>query len=103
MKEFKCKDCIHYCVCKDTVTEDNWTDDTPIEIREIFSPKYCEYFFLAADLIPVKHGEWIAKIHNDGLGNYTLYHCSICDCKKAYESRYCQDCGAHMDGGKNNE
>ena len=48
MNEFKCKDCIHYCVCKNTVADDNWTDDAPIEIREMFSPKNCENFFLAA-------------------------------------------------------
>lgn len=54
----------------------------------------------AADVVPVVHGEWIAKIHNDGLGNYTLYHCSECDCKNAYKRNYCGNCGAKMDGGK---
>ena len=52
-----------------------------------------------ADVEPVRHGEWIAKIHNDGLGNYTLYHCSECDCKNAYKRNYCGDCGVRMDGG----
>ena len=56
----------------------------------------------AADVAPVVHGEWIAKIHNDGLGNYTLYHCSECDCKNAYKRNYCGYCGAKMDRGKIN-
>lgn len=57
----------------------------------------------AADVAPVVHGEWIAKVHNDGLGNYTLYHCSECDCKNAYKRNYCGDCGARMDGGNSND
>ena len=92
MKEFKCKDCIHYCVCKDTVTEDNWTDDTPIEIKAIFSPKYCDYFFLATDVAPVVHGKW---------KNHTTYvECLVCGAMPYNRSMFCPHCGAKMDGGK---
>ena len=42
--EFKCKDCIHYCICKDTVADENWTDEALIEIKRMFSPAGCENF-----------------------------------------------------------
>lgn len=99
MKEFKCKDCIHYCVCKDTVTEDNWTDDTPIEIREMFSPKYCENFFLATDVAPVQHGKWDALLkYNPKLGCSVIlgYFCSLCNRDNKEETNYCPNCGAKM-------
>ena len=39
-----CKDCIHYVWCKDTIADENWTDEAPKEIKEMFSPKGCENF-----------------------------------------------------------
>lgn len=54
----------------------------------------------AADVAPVVHGEWIHK-------NGEMY-CSICNSEALmdevyYESPYCPDCGARMDGGNSNE
>ena len=109
-KEYKCKDCIHYCVCKDTATEDNWTDETPIEIREIFSPKHCEYFFPSADLVPVRHGEWIQTKEPLGWKDIDCVMCSACEDKWIMDEEYdldfykeqwiyCPNCGAMMDGG----
>ena len=51
----------------------------------------------AADVAPVIHGGWIHK-------NGEIY-CSVCDSEALmdevyYESSYCPDCGAKMDGGK---
>ena len=51
----------------------------------------------AADVAPVVHGEWIHK-------NGEMY-CSECGEEALmdevyYESPYCPDCGAKMDGGK---
>ena len=97
MKEFKCKDCVHYCVCRDTVTEDNWTDDTPVEIREIFSPKYCENFFLAADVAPVVHAEW-ELVHIDD-NDMPAFRCSHCGRKILIATpNYCSNCGCKMIG-----
>ena len=101
MKEYKCKDCIHYCVCKDTVTEDNWTDETPMEIKAIFSPKYCDYFYPAADVESVRHGEWIEiKKYSEMFGvDFILgYRCSLCGRREEYLQPYC-NCGAKMNGG----
>ena len=52
--------------------------------------------FPVADVAPVVHGEWIHK-------NGELY-CSVCGGEALmdevyYESPYCPDCGAKMDGG----
>ena len=52
--------------------------------------------FPAADVAPVIHGKWIHK-------NGEMY-CSVCGSEALmdevyYESPYCPDCGAIMDGG----
>jgi len=97
-----CKDCIHYCVCKDTVSDDNWTDEAPEELRKMFSPVGCENFTAAADVAPVKHGEWIEHQHIDRNGTYytSHYKCSECGFEDFDEEYpYCPNCGARMDGG----
>jgi hypothetical protein len=58
----------------------------------------------AADVEEVRHGRWIEHTHDDGDGvGYILYHCSLCDTPDARERNYCRECGAKMDGGKENE
>ena len=61
--------------------------------------------FPAADVEPVRHGEWIGR---RGTRQYDDYYCSLCG---VYEEgtrnrrllgNYCSHCGAKMDGGKNN-
>lgn len=56
------------------------------------------------DYAPVRHGEWIE--FDDGFDDVT-FECSLCKVvwwsdagNKAY--RYCPNCGAKMDGGKEN-
>lgn len=58
-----------------------------------------------ADVAEVKHGHWYLL---DNCANHGVY-CSVC-CKKVYrddyanqkiKSKYCPNCGAKMDGGKN--
>ena len=54
----------------------------------------------AADVVEVKHGEWLSNAQTDE------YVCSKCDgiapvdCEKEdfYKSNYCPNCGAKMDG-----
>lgn len=46
-----------------------------------------------ADVVEVRHGEW--KQH--GLMNP---RCSLCNSYNIEKSRYCPNCGAKMDGGK---
>lgn len=52
------------------------------------------------DVAPVVHGEWIEyQIPN-------IICCSICDCGLGVDKKhfkYCPNCGAKMDGGKQND
>ena len=101
-----CKDCIHYCVCKDTVADENWTDEAPIEIRKMYSPAECENFTPTADVAPVIHGRWYDEDSVDAHGS-PIYRCSICNKTVAdnYISchKFCLHCGAYMDRGNSNE
>jgi hypothetical protein len=49
------------------------------------------------DAVEVVHGRWVDRI--DGYGFCGLPRCSICGSVSFTTSKYCQDCGAKMDGG----
>ena len=57
------------------------------------------------DAVPVKHGKWI-ECHEEENGNF-LFECSVCHKgdihAKEVEVSYCWNCGAKMDGGKDDE
>ena len=60
----------------------------------------------AADVEEVKHGGWIKKPFVSDLLRKTvksefIYTCSVCGYDSISESNYCRQCGAKMDGGKN--
>ena len=54
-----------------------------------------------ADVVEVKHGEWIGRC---GTGQYDDYYCSHCNMYEEYTrnkrllGKYCSYCGARMDG-----
>lgn len=50
--------------------------------------------FPAADVVEVRHGEWVP--HSIQL---CLYSCSNCHCVPRDKTPYCPICGAKMDGG----
>ena len=51
------------------------------------------------DAAPVVHGEWIWTERGDE--DYEQYFvCSKCGQQQYVETNYCPDCGAKMDGGK---
>ena len=54
----------------------------------------------AADVVPVRYGRWIW--HNKWEPFEFKYECSICHDGSDLESKYCQNCGARMDGGTDN-
>lgn len=60
----------------------------------------CIRYMNAADVAPVRHGYWIERVHDDGYGEYVLFHCSECDTPNANKRNYCDHCGAKMDGGE---
>ena len=46
-----------------------------------------------------QYAYWIEKTHNDGHGDYILYHCSNCDHPTAQTKtrKYCMNCGFVME------
>ena len=46
----------------------------------------------AADVAPVKHGKW------EGEDPITNFVCSVCGSLEEYDTNYCPNCGARMDG-----
>ena len=61
----------------------------------------------AADVAPVVHGEWkhnVRKVYEPpDVGGYWLEgytYCSECNNELDFETPYCSNCGALMDGGE---
>jgi len=57
----------------------------------------------AADVRPVVHGRWEYEAQevggvNGGVGTIWGYRCPFCDKLNVYESNYCPNCGAKMEG-----
>lgn len=84
----RCPDCIHQYCCK---------YDRFFGVNEVENK--CIYFKPTADVVEVKHGEWLSNAQTDE------YICSECDGiapvdsekEEFYESNYCPNCGAKMD------
>ena len=64
----------------------------------------------AADVAEVVHGEWLRS--DDDWNSLTTIQCSLCSeewCFETYDDvsllnyKYCPNCGARMDGGKDDE
>lgn len=53
----------------------------------------------AVDAVPVVHGRWVERHHNNPLGGYFMNHCSVCGMGRYEEYNYCPNCGTKMDGG----
>lgn len=83
--------------CKELDKGKPWDGHTSKDVRRLLS-------IPAADVAPVRHGRWILEREPDG--KPYCFHCSVCDddfhyigITVAYD--YCPNCGAKMDGGKN--
>ena len=51
-----------------------------------------------ADVVEVKHGEWIRPTIIHGMTIAGLLHCSVCGEVPCDEGKYCPNCGADMRG-----
>ena len=80
----------------------------PIYIHE---PTKSEFKRMAVqmDYVPVVHGRWIDSRYDDCSEQFEIVKCSQCN-HEAYAmalyvrgGNYCPNCGAKMDGGKNDE
>lgn len=75
-------------------------------LEEHLNPDIEYSFFLddipAADVQPVKHGEWLDLwIEDDEMtdGGFMVNQCSVCKDEMYYgRPNYCPNCGARMDG-----
>lgn len=97
-----CKDCFHYCVCDLIVHKMPDVDFYANKVEVL-----CGNFKNKADFQEVKHGEWKKHIDDD---DCDYIECSVCG-EEFYPPnnevtfdvipKYCQNCGARMDGDKN--
>lgn len=116
-----CKECFHYQSCKGTYYEVKEQGEFD---GEMYAECGCDDFLPSADVKEVRHGEWIidnsVKERSFYEVNYkVLITCNICGSRHflglqpypifsqkelkddAYRKyRYCGECGAKMDGGK---
>lgn len=53
--------------------------------------------FPPTDVSPVRHGRWVC-VDTD---NEQFFICNRCKRKEYWESKYCPNCGARMDGDDN--
>ena len=81
--EVTCKNCLHYDVCYHIEHYG----------REIETDKPCEKF-KSADVVEVVHGRWETRMLGDDVG----YNCSACHLTSDWDTPYCPQCGALMDG-----
>lgn len=87
MPEKTCKECACNKVCN----------------HDLFGFENCGNFIPAVDVVEVRHGKWI----RDSLtGHISCSNCKMtapgdCELEDFYESDFCPNCGAKMDGKEN--
>lgn len=87
-REATCEDCVHYGVCYhiEHYGRDIETDET------------CEKFINAADVVEVRHGEWIKDTRTaDVCAEYRCSFCGFMYCEadpKYPPYKYCPECGS---------
>ena len=112
MAELKCLTCIHGELCL--------YQQGGVNLSIISED--CEHYKPTADVVEMRHGEWIYKHrHRGGFDKMTTYddfgnphivtidnryeceepYCSVCGKLGGDFLNYCGNCGAKMDGGKN--
>ena len=80
------------CVPTKWGTEYRHRSIDPMDVREL----------PAADVRPVVRGEWCARnglIENALLDINEFFQCSECGYRRTTRTRFCQNCGAQMEGG----
>ena len=94
-----CNNCVHYEACKAMyqIAYKDFNNYTFI--------RACELYKSAADVEEVKHGQWIEVDDGVLIGNGKHIECSKCGTwrKDKQKLNYCPNCGAKMDGGKQDD
>ncbi len=94
-REVTCEDCIHYAIC--------------IFHHHGDENKKCVHFKNKANVVEVRHGEWLLTKEPLGWQDVDCVECSACRdswvCGEDFDFDYCKDywqycpnCGAKMDG-----
>lgn len=93
----KCKDCLHYEVCRNWYILTGHSAKEADEISELeheYEGNFCTYSKDKSLIaVPVRHGGWI---RSDGY-KYPIYTCSECKYLNSEKTSYCPHCGAKMD------
>ena len=76
----RCEECVHYEICE--IMHDQYG------ISKVH-PSQCGYYRNAADVVEVRHGEWM-----DG---FSRQICSVCLYRGCKAFNYCPNCGAKME------
>ena len=86
---------------------ENWKEifyyyHSPEEIEDIIFSTCIEFLdkMPTIDAEPKRHGRWIDNGRYDG---YTMYICSECGHAESIQYNYCPDCGAKMDGDREDD
>ena len=93
----ECNKCIHYNVCCDWTSKE--AIDATDEAVENGTCSGCNHFKPTADVVEVRHGEWVVKkLNNPFYESKKAPHCSECNYMCFIRYDYCPNCGAKMDG-----
>lgn len=94
MTEYIEKEALMVALCKEIIGDGdyyNGKDDMQDEIRDMVSR------FPAADVAPVRHGEWEIVVGSNG-NEYMVCTCCRVSQDLTGVFTYCPNCGAKMDG-----
>ena len=92
-----CKDCIHFVACVDFWYSDyDCFDNIEQSKQKHANDEVCVHFKPTADVVEVRHGEWLPQFEGA-----RLLQCSVCGyeyCDLIECGNYCGNCGAKMKG-----
>lgn len=102
MSYIDCEKCIHYQICcgytsKEAIAESNRAMNNGESLL-------CFMYKPTADVVEVRHGEWISKCIAISSSGFEWYMHTCSNCGDFYKTvlpngyKYCHNCGAKMDG-----
>ena len=86
----QCKKCFHFQVCANILKSQLFIREKMLNEKN----PLCEHFKSVADVVEVVHGRWETRMLGDDVG----YKCSACHLTSDWDTPYCPQCGALMDG-----
>ena len=93
----QCKKCFHFQVCANILKRQLFIRE---KILAEENPKCIDYV-PTADVVEVRHGEWVVELDDLGWNKHTCSECGYTKRTDIHTSlgwNYCPNCGAKMDG-----